>query len=136
MESICDSPETILKLCLYTEFPHQEIRLNYGIFRCDSHMRLLNICVTNQTNVMVKVIHFNSKKIGHTVIPSGRRFLIFKRNSELLEARDLKSSKESNWYHIGSLTSVEFFDLDSLFIKGEIPECSPDLNLKWQRVSP
>ena len=26
-----------------------------------------------------------------------------------------------------SLTVVDFFDLDHLFVKGEIPECSPTL---------
>ena len=29
-----DCPETMRKLCLSTKFPHQEIKWNYGIFRC------------------------------------------------------------------------------------------------------
>ena len=53
-------------------------------------------------------------------------------NSDLLEASTLKSSKEAGWSQINiwSLTAVEFFDLDRLFVKGEIPECSPTLTLK------
>ena len=31
-----DSPETMQKLCLSTEFPHQEIRWNYDILRRES----------------------------------------------------------------------------------------------------
>ena len=34
-----DSPETLQKLCLSTKFPYQEIRWNYGIFRC-AHLLL------------------------------------------------------------------------------------------------
>ena len=61
-----------------------------------------------------------------------RLSLIFKWNSELLEASTLKSSKETGWSHISiwSLTAVDLFDLDRLFVKGEIPECSPTLTLK------
>ena len=57
--------------------------------------------------------------------------MIFKWNSELLEASTLKSSKETGWSQINilSLTAVDFFDLDRLFVKGEIPECSPTLTL-------
>ena len=53
-------------------------------------------------------------------------------NSDLLEPSTLKSSKEAGWSQINiwSLTAVEFFDLDRLFVKGEIPECSPTLTLK------
>ena len=53
-------------------------------------------------------------------------------NSDLLEASTLKASKEAGWSQINiwSLTAVEFFDLDRLFVKGEIPECSPTLTLK------
>ena len=58
--------------------------------------------------------------------------LIFKWNSELLEARTLKSSKETGWSQISiwSLTTVDFFDLDRFFVKDEISECSPTLTLK------
>ena len=58
--------------------------------------------------------------------------LIFKWNSELLAASTLKSSKETDWLQISiwSLTDVYFFDLDRLFVKGKIPECSPNLTLK------
>ena len=44
----------------------------------------------------------------------------------------LKSSKETVWSQINiwSLTAVDFFDLDCLIIKGEIPERSPTLTLK------
>ena len=38
-----------------------------------------------------------------------------------------------NWLvtnQLWSLTAVDFFDLDRLFVKGEIPECSPTLTLK------
>ena len=58
--------------------------------------------------------------------------LIFKWDSELIEASTLKSSKETGWLQINrwSLTTVDFFDLDHLFVKGEIPECSPTLTLK------
>ena len=31
-----ESPEAIRKLCLYTKFPHQEIRWNYGILHSDN----------------------------------------------------------------------------------------------------
>ena len=50
----------------------------------------------------------------------------------ILEASNLKSSKEADWLHISmwSLTAVDFFDLDHLFVKGEIPEYSPTLTLK------
>ena len=50
----------------------------------------------------------------------------------LLEASTLKSSKEtgSSPINIWSLTAVYFFDLDRLFVKGEIPEFSPTLTLK------
>ena len=49
---------------------------------------------------------------------------------ELLEASTLKSSKETGWSQwsqisIWSLTTIDFFDLDRLFVKGKIPECSP-----------
>ena len=58
-----------------------------------------------------------------------RLSLICKWNSELLEASTLKSSKETGWSHISiwSTTDVDFLDL---FVKGEIPECSPTLTLK------
>ena len=36
MWKICDSPETMRKLCLSTKFPHQESRWNYGIFRSET----------------------------------------------------------------------------------------------------
>ena len=49
-----------------------------------------------------------------------RLSLIFKWNSELLEASTLKSSKETGWSHISIwfLTAVLIFDLDHLFVKG------------------
>ena len=58
--------------------------------------------------------------------------LIFKWNSELLAASTLKSSKETGWLQISIwlLTAVDFFDLDRLLVKGQIPECSPTLTLK------
>ena len=34
-----------------------------------------------------------------------------------------------NWL-VTNQTVVDFFDLDSLFVKVEIPECSPTLTLK------
>ena len=57
--------------------------------------------------------------------------MIFKWNSELLEASSLKLSKETGWSQINiwSLTAVDFLDLNRLFVKGEIPECSPTLTL-------
>ena len=50
--------------------------------------------------------------------------LLFKWNSELLKASTLKSSKETGWSHISILswTDVDFFDLECLFVKGEIHE--------------
>ena len=53
-------------------------------------------------------------------------------NSELLEVSTLKLSKETGWpqINIWSLTAVNFFDLDRLFVKGEIPEYSSTLTLK------
>ena len=61
-----------------------------------------------------------------------RLSLIFEWNSELLEASTFKSPKETGWLHISmwSLMAVHFFDLHRLFVKGEIPECSPTLTLK------
>ena len=51
--------------------------------------------------------------------------LIFKWNSELVEASTLKQRKETGWsqVNIWSLTAVDFFDLGRLFVKGEITEC-------------
>ena len=34
------------------------------------------------------------------------------------------------------LKAADFFDLDRLFVKGKMPECSPTLTLKWRQVSP
>ena len=67
---------------------------------------------------MAKKLHFYSKQVDW--------------NSELLEASTLKSSKETGWSQINiwSLTAVDFLDLDRLFVKGEILECSPTLTLK------
>ena len=50
----------------------------------------------------------------------------------LLEASALKSSKEAGWSQISIwlLAAVDFFDLDRLFVKGEISECSLTLTLK------
>ena len=78
---------------------------------------------------MAKKLHFYSKLVDHTIL---RLSLIVKWNSELIKASTLKSSKETNWSQINiwSLTAVDLFDLDRLFIKGEIPECSPTLTLK------
>ena len=52
--------------------------------------------------------------------------------SKLLEASTLKSLKETGWSHISiwSLTAVDFFDLNRLCVKSEIPECSLTLTLK------
>ena len=73
---------------------------------------------------MAKKLHFYSKQVDW--------------NSELLESSTLKSSKETGWSQINiwSLMAVDFLDLDRLFVKGEIPECSPTLTLKWRHVSP
>ena len=67
-----------------------------------------------------------------------RLFLFFKWNSEFLEASTLKLSKETGWFHISmwTLTAVDFFYLDRLFVKVEIPERSPTLTLKQRQVSP
>ena len=52
------------------------------------------------------------------------------------EARTLKLSKETTWSHISmwSLTAVDFFDLNGLFVKIETTECSLTLNSKWHQV--
>ena len=70
--------------------------------------------------------------------------LIFKWNSELLEARTLKLWSHyvmvTTWLHMvhctWSLTAVDFINLDCVLVKGELPECSPTLNLEWRQVSP
>ena len=51
-------------------------------------------------------------------------------------SKNFKSVKETTQSHISmeSLTVVDFFDLDHLFFKGEIPECPPAL--KWQQILP
>ena len=38
---LCDSPETMRKLCLSAKFPYEEIRWNYGIFHSLHHGTLL-----------------------------------------------------------------------------------------------
>ena len=48
-----DSPETILKLCLFTKFPHQEIRWNYRIFRSKKWSFPLRISSVNVTKYAV-----------------------------------------------------------------------------------
>ena len=46
-----------------------------------------------------------------------------------------KNPTKPGWLHISiwSLTAVDFFDLDRLFVKDEIPEYSPPLILKWRQ---
>ena len=47
-------------------------------------------------------------------------------------SQDFKIVKKTGWIHISmwSLKAVDFFDLDRLFVKGEVTECSPTLTLK------
>ena len=104
--------------------------------KLNSHIRLENICVTNINKYNGKDTPFLFK-IGWSR-DIKRLYLIFKWNSELLEASILKSSKETGWSHISiwSLTNADFFELNRLFVKGETPECSLTLTLKWRLVSP
>ena len=86
--------------------------------------------MTNQRNILAKM-RFFLFKIGWSHYIK-RLSLVFKWDSELLEASTLKLPKEAGWSHISiwSLTPIDFLDLDRLFTKGEIPECSPTLTLK------
>ena len=63
-----------------------------------------------------------------------RLSLTFKWNSELLEASTVKLPKESSWLYIRiwSLTAVDFFDLDGLFVKAEISYMFTNSNFKMK----
>ena len=78
---------------------------------------------------MAKMLHFYSKQVDHAIL---KDFDFQMELRELLGASSLKSSKKTGWLQISmwSVTAVDFFDLDRLFVKGEIPECSPTLTLK------
>ena len=41
-----DSPETMRKLCLFTKFPHHEIRWNYGILRSINLLHYVGFALT------------------------------------------------------------------------------------------
>ena len=62
-----------------------------------------------------------------------RLSLIFNWNSELLKLRTSTLTKETMWsfMRMWSLTAVDFIDLDSLFIKGGILDCSSTFTSKW-----
>ena len=78
---------------------------------------------------MAKIFHFYSKWLLRDI---KRLSLIFKWNSELLEASTLKSSKETSSSHISiwPLKALDFFYLDRLFVKGKMPEWGATQTLK------
>ena len=77
------------------------------------------------------MLHFYSKQVDHAIFH-------FQMELRVTRSKHFKVVKR-NWLvtnQLWSLTAVDFFDLDRLFVKGEIPECSPTLTLKCRHVSP
>ena len=64
-------------------------------------------------------------------VTGGKHFKVVKRNW-LVTNEHMFFSKETCWSQMGtwSLTAVDSFYLDRLFVKGEISHCSPTLTLK------
>ena len=70
---------------------------------------------------MAKKLHFYSKQIDHAIL---RDFLLdFQMEFRVTRSKHFKVVKR-NWLvtnQLWFLTAVDFFDLDRLFVKGEIP---------------
>ena len=49
-------------------------------------------------------------------------------------SQSFSKNKQRGWGL--ELKAADFFDLDRLFVKGEMLERSPTLTLKWRQVSP